>query len=354
MHHHKKDPHLPFLSRSHSSSSSSSTTSIDSVAPPFGHESAICDDSYDSTPIAIEPDDDNAIPSAFPSIPTYTTWTSTSTTPGVRTIYAYTLLHHFTEIFGFWHFTIGIQGPSRLHNSTLRDYSDEKLEAGRGLPRYYQDQRIRLSVHYAPASSANTRTLKVWTHYKSCCGSSWKFLFQGLNHNWLRRIACGRDVFVVPFDNIGTTVFVADLVQQLKSWNVDIDRLAGYRTRQQGTNLQQKEATQQMAPEIAEHVQYLGCPLQLPRILLANNAFWTSRPKWPSSKLLKVMMVLHQRMALRPPLPHLQPLLLNHSKDVPKVLQPLIPHLFWSCRVLRTRGWKPILFPASPKPATKN
>ena len=52
-----------------------------------------------------------------------------------------------------------------------------------------------------------------------------------------------------------TIVFVAELVLQLKSRNVDIDRLAGYRTRQQGTNLQQKEATQQMARELAQHMQ---------------------------------------------------------------------------------------------------
>ena len=93
--------------------------------------------------------------------------------------------------------------------------------------------------------------MKEWILYKY----HWKFLYQGLNNNWLRRIAYGRDVFVLPFDNIGTTVFVAELVQQLKSRNVDLDRLAGYRSRQQGTNLQQKEATQQMAREIAQHLQ---------------------------------------------------------------------------------------------------
>ena len=55
---------------------------------------------------------------------------------------------------------------------------------------------------------------------------------------------------VVPF-GIGMTVFVTELVQQFKSRYVDIDRLAGYCIRQQGTSLQQKEATQQMAREIA-------------------------------------------------------------------------------------------------------
>ena len=115
------------------------------------------------------------------------------------------------------------------------------------------DQRIGLSVHYSLHSK--------FSQYKDIEGMDpfqvplWKFLYQGLNNNWLGRIAYGRDVFLVPFDNIGTTVFVAELVQQLKSRNVDIDRLAGYRTRQQGTNLQQKEATQQMACEIAQHMQ---------------------------------------------------------------------------------------------------
>ena len=83
----------------------------------------------------------------------------------------------------------------------------------------------------------------------------WKFLYQGWNNTWLRRIAHGRDVFVLPFDNIGTTVFVAELVQQLKARNLDLNRLAAFRTRQQGTQLQQKEATQYMAKEIAQLMQ---------------------------------------------------------------------------------------------------
>ena len=40
----------------------------------------------------------------------------------------------------------------------------------------------------------------------------WKFLYQGLHNTWLRRVAYGRETFVLPFDNIGTTVFVAELV----------------------------------------------------------------------------------------------------------------------------------------------
>ena len=83
----------------------------------------------------------------------------------------------------------------------------------------------------------------------------WKFLYQGLNNTWLRRIAHGRDVYILPFDNIGTTVFFAELAQQLRSRNLDLDRLAGFRCKQQNVFMQQKEATQHMAKEVAQIMQ---------------------------------------------------------------------------------------------------
>ena len=60
---------------------------------------------------------------------------------------------------------------------------------------------------------------------------------------------------ILPFDNIETTVFIAELVQQFKSRNLDLDRLATYRCKQQGVFLQQKEATQHMAKEVAQIMQ---------------------------------------------------------------------------------------------------
>ena len=45
----------------------------------------------------------------------------------------------------------------------------------------------------------------------------WKFLYQGIHNTWLRRIAYGRETFVIPFDKIGTTVFIAELVAQ-QTW----------------------------------------------------------------------------------------------------------------------------------------
>ena len=83
----------------------------------------------------------------------------------------------------------------------------------------------------------------------------WKFLCQGLHNTWLRRIAYGRETFVIPFDNIGTTVFIAELVSQLRTRNVDLDKLATFKSRSAGQYVNQKEATQNMAKEVAQLLQ---------------------------------------------------------------------------------------------------
>ena len=83
----------------------------------------------------------------------------------------------------------------------------------------------------------------------------WNFLYQGLQNTWLRRIAYGRKTFVLRFDNIGTTVFVAQLISQLRSRNIDLDRLAAHKSRNSGQNMPQKEATKQMAREVAQLMQ---------------------------------------------------------------------------------------------------
>ena len=92
----------------------------------------------------------------------------------------------------------------------------------------------------------------------------WKLLYNGLHSAWLRKLSHGREVFVVPLDSIGMTVFFAELSHQLKARNIDIDRLSTYRSRQAGTNLATKEATQAFAKEIAQHMQSLLPSYQTP------------------------------------------------------------------------------------------
>ena len=83
----------------------------------------------------------------------------------------------------------------------------------------------------------------------------WKLLYQGIHSSWLRKLAHGREVYVHPFDSIGMTVFIAELSNQLRSRNIDVDRLGAYRSRQAGTNLPTKEATQALARDVAQHLQ---------------------------------------------------------------------------------------------------
>ena len=71
----------------------------------------------------------------------------------------------------------------------------------------------RSMVWISPPESARadfqaTRTLKGWILYKSHSGSS---CTRACTYTWLRRVAYGRETFVLPFDNIGTTVFVAGI-----------------------------------------------------------------------------------------------------------------------------------------------
>ena len=83
------------------------------------------------------------------SISSVTTRSSSSTTPIVRTIGTYTFLHNVTEIFSYGHsISISIEGQPRLPNPTLRNPSNDQLEAGRGFSRRHQDKRIRLSVYH--------------------------------------------------------------------------------------------------------------------------------------------------------------------------------------------------------------
>lgn len=79
----------------------------------------------------------------------------------------------------------------------------------------------------------------------------WRFLYQGLQDTWLLRIAYGCETFVLPLTTLElTTVLVAELTSQLRSRNIDWDR-----SRNSGTNLPQKEATQQMAKEVVQLMQ---------------------------------------------------------------------------------------------------
>ena len=132
------------------------------------------------------------------------------------------LLHNVTEILIFWDsIPIGIQ-------SQPQGYQIQPCESP-PMTNWKADVDFHDTTKINGLDFPSTIRSSKFGQHKDIEGMDplqvplWKFLCQGLNNNWLRRIAYGRDVFVMPFDNIQTTVFVAELVQQLKSLNVDID-----------------------------------------------------------------------------------------------------------------------------------
>ena len=140
----------------------------------------------------------------------------------------------------------------RLHLSSYWNPASGTMETWRRFPWLQQGHGLDF-----PSKIRQSR----FSSYKDIEGMDplqvplWKFLYQGLHNTWLRRVAYGRETFVLPFDNIGTTVFVAELVSQLRTRNVDLDKLATFRSRSAGQCVNQKEATQNMAKEVAQLLQ---------------------------------------------------------------------------------------------------
>ena len=148
-------------------------------------------------------------------------------------------------------------------------------------------------------------------------------LYQGLNNNWLRRIAHGRDVFILPFDNIGTTVFVAE--RGLGPTGCLPHPPTGH-----------QPATERGWPGKLPNTCNPGSQARLLLILPASNEFWT----W--------------KLRLRSP--GTTP---SGSTPTPPIFQSLhsqtpSPSTFTPSSLLATRGLNPTRFPPSRRPPTRS
>ena len=54
-------------------------------------------------------------------------------------------------------------------------------------------------------------------------------LYQQHNNQWLRKLAWGRELYLVPVGDLAGVVFTTELLSQLRSRGIDIDRLAAFR-----------------------------------------------------------------------------------------------------------------------------
>ena len=80
-------------------------------------------------------------------------------------------------------------------------------------------------------------------------------LYAGVNNHALRRIAAGRETYIVPTSDLPTCVFFTHLNRELKQRNIDIDRAAQTFCRTKGEVLDRSDACKRAAQEIASIIQ---------------------------------------------------------------------------------------------------
>ena len=119
-------------------------------------------------------------------------------------------------------------------------------------------------------------------------------------------------------------MFIAELVSQLRTRNIDLDKLAAYKFRFSGHNIPQKEATQLMAKEVGQLMQSwlptqpVADTASQQRILELEAELAKVKSSTSSDTTTQKLQALHR-------------LLLDELfKDNQRPLQCLIPHACWS------------------------
>ena len=59
-------------------------------------------------------------------------------------------------------------------------------------------------------------------------------LYQQANNFWLRKLAHGRELYLIPTGDIAAVVFMTELLTQLRNKGVDIDKVSSSKARQDG------------------------------------------------------------------------------------------------------------------------
>ena len=85
-------------------------------------------------------------------------------------------------------------------------------------------------------------------------------LYQQANNHWLRKLAHGRDLYLIPTGEIAAVVFATELLSQLRRRNrgIDLDRLdrvSQVRARHDGKTVDKTSNTKYAAQLLAEHIQ---------------------------------------------------------------------------------------------------
>ena len=82
-----------------------------------------------------------------------------------------------------------------------------------------------------------------------------KLLYQGSENFWLRKLAAGREVYVATMGDVSQVVFVSEILSQLRTRGIDLDKLAQHKALQDGHALEKREAIQSLAKQIGDQLQ---------------------------------------------------------------------------------------------------
>ena len=78
--------------------------------------------------------------------------------------------------------------------------------------------------------------------------------YQQANH-WLRKLAHGQELYLIPTGDIAAVVFATEFFSQLRNRGIDLDRVSQVRAGQDGKTLDKTSNTKYAAQIIAEHIQ---------------------------------------------------------------------------------------------------
>ena len=138
---------------------------------------------------------------------------------------------------------------------STRDYGFDLNEQWQPDAEFYDNQKIAgLTFPRSIRSSAFTTQLDI----EGCDPLKLPvaaLLYQQHNNQWLRKLAWGRELYLVPVGDLAGVVFTTELLSQLRSRGIDIDRICQHKTRQEGKTLDKKGNTKFAAQLVAEHMQ---------------------------------------------------------------------------------------------------
>eukprot|EP00435_Cladocopium_sp_Y103_P038150 s1430_g10.t1 len=80
-------------------------------------------------------------------------------------------------------------------------------------------------------------------------------LYQQADNFWLRKLAHGRELYLIPTGDIAAVVFGTELLSQLRTRGIDLDRVSHCRARQDGQTLAKINNTKYAAKVVAEYIQ---------------------------------------------------------------------------------------------------